>query len=138
MTNNPNSPIEGIVVAPLGNREVLINRGPEHGVEIGMRFVILGEQIDVPIPESDETVPIRQPKTIVKIVRFEGPRASVGRTFRTIKGSPGIASVASLTQGTPDRLETFSVDPFDKVDANHDKTIHKGDLVRQTVGEEYI
>ncbi|MBB4854427.1 hypothetical protein HNP40_001814 [Mycobacteroides chelonae] len=85
---SPNAPIEGEVAAVLSSREVLLNRGESDGVEIGTRCVILDAGTTVKLPGTDREVGVRMPKTVVKVVRFEGLYASVGRTCRTIKSVP--------------------------------------------------
>ncbi|WP_433678972.1 hypothetical protein [Nocardia sp. CA-119907] len=133
-------PIEGQIVAVLGNREVIIDRGREHGVEIGMRFVILAEPQEVELPDSDLTITVEQAKTTVKVVRFEGDTASVAQTFRTIAGSPGLAALAqqSVFAPNPDRPETFSYDKEDRGIDPVDKTVRRGDAIRQVSGDEYF
>lgn len=132
--------IEGKVLTALGNREVLIDRGSADGVEIGMRFVILDEGTEIKIPDVRTPVIVRRPKTIVKIVRLEGDSASVGRTFLTIKGSPGALSSFSaegILGPIPDRVDTFKYeDPYGLTD-DKDRVIRPGDTARQTVGDEY-
>ncbi len=130
-----NRPIEGQVVAILGNREVLIDRGRQHGVEIGMRFVILDEVKTIEIPGSGISIPIELPKTIVKIVRHEGEVASVGRTFKTIKGRPGFSVLIGGEE--PDRPETFAFEDEDEIVSARDKVVRRGDRVRLTRGDEY-
>ncbi|MEV6225108.1 hypothetical protein AB0M13_26000 [Nocardia fluminea] len=126
--------IEGHVAAIFGPREVLIDRGTKHGVEIGMRFVILGAPTPVPLNDDGEIVEIRFPKTIVKIVRLEGDSAALGRTFRTVKGTPAF----SVLMGTKDdQTETFSFEGHFKAESAADKTVRQGDLVRLTRGDEY-
>ncbi|WP_194979972.1 hypothetical protein [Nocardia cyriacigeorgica] len=127
--------IEGQVSAVLGHREVLINRGWKHGVKIGMRFAVLDEPVEIPLDDdATEAVAIRLPKTIVKIVRFEGDSASVGRTFRTVKGTPGFAVAAF--GATEDRPERFEYDDTFEL-GKRDKVVRRGDPVRLTKGDEY-
>lgn len=107
--------IRGKVAAILTRRELFLNVGEEDGVELGMKFAILtSEGVDIPDPDSGEILgTVNLPKTVVKVVRFNGPNLSVGRTFRTIQGSPGIASavldISSIT-GTPSRTETLAIE----------------------------
>lgn len=101
------------VAAIVDERELVLNRGEEHGVQVGMRFAILaGEGTEVKDPETGEIlglVPIE--KTTVKVVRVQ-PKLSVARTFRTVGGSPGILGAPNLqatlygTKPRPERLAT--------------------------------
>ncbi|MFF5031339.1 hypothetical protein [Nocardia salmonicida] len=126
--------IEGQVAAVFGSREVLINRGAKHGVQIGMRFAILDEPTKVPLDETGTAVEIRFPKTIVKIVRLEGDSAAVGRTFRTVKGTNAFSALMGAKEDEP---ETFDYEDGFTFEATRDQTVRKGDLVRSTRGDEY-
>lgn len=131
--------IEGTVALVLSKREILIDRGPDDNVEIGMRFVVLGSH-EVTTSRS-KVVQVEYPKSIVKIVRFQDGQHSVGRTFRTIKGTPGLSggSTIGLFAGTPDRVETLRTQSTLRDDLPEgDMYVEEGDLVRETVGEEYF
>lgn len=131
--------IEGRVLAALSDREVLIDRGIEDGVEIGMRFAILDDHIEVEVPGAPRPVYISLPKTIVKIVRFEGESTSVGRTFRTIKGRPAMSgSTFGLWTATPDRPETLSYEDPAEIPQKRDYVVRPGDRARATTGDEYL
>lgn len=140
------------VVAIIDSRELIIDAGQEDGVEIGMRFAILGTVVvDAPrAPSGKLEVPF--PKTIVKIVRFLDENHSVGRTFRVIKGRPAIqGALASFTapslralEGTPataDRVESLKVSDgtptlVSELDED-DRKIKVGDTAEETWGDEY-
>lgn len=133
------SRIEGRVAAVIDDEELVINRGSEHGVEVGMRFAVLQpEAIPITDPETEESIgSLPLVKTVVKVVRVNGPRLSTARTFRTIKGT-GAAFVA-LVSGTPDRRETFDYDEHSVAEAveGASYSVRRGDFVVQTTGNEY-
>src|SRR5689334_22284941 len=112
MARTDNGRIEGRVVAVLSERELVLNVGSDDGVEIGMKFVILNSKgINLTDPVTGEDLgTVEVPKTLVKVVRLTGSRLSVGRTFRTVKGSRGLFSSVSGITGTPDRPETLDIE----------------------------
>lgn len=134
-------PIRGKVAAVLSARELALNVGDTDGVIVGMRFAILNRKgVGIQDPDTGEPlgdVPVV--KTVVKVVRVDGPRLSTARTFRTIPGKPGLADLVAIT-GRPQRTETLAVDPSRedviKID-DHDSYVKKGDTAIQTVGDEY-
>ncbi len=142
MTRPQADPITGKVELVLDNRELLINRGRADGVEIGMRFVVPGYK-KVALDSGTE-IELEYPKTIVKIVRLQEPNMSIGRTFRTIKGSPGITvnlgpALAALA-GSPDRIETIKTNENSKLQSQigeEDRAVIIGDPVRQTRADEF-
>lgn len=106
--------IEAKVAQLLSERELVINRGSDAGVEIGMRFAILRPRgADIKDPDTGEVLDsVEVPKTFVKIVQVK-PRLAVGRTFRTIKGRP--PAMGSLFNATPDQTETLRIQPGQSV-----------------------
>ena len=140
MTND--SRIRGKVAAILSKREVVLNIGTENGVEVGMRFVILNRKgVDVKDPDSGEVIgTVEVPKTVIKVVRVDGPKISVGRTFRTIAGTPGIAGAIVSMYGRPARTETLDIEAGTSIKAELDDVdshVKTGDDALQTEGEEY-
>jgi len=126
------SNISGNVVDFLDNREVVLNVGSEDGVRVGMRFAILVPGgITLPSDESGRSLGvIDYAKTVVKIVRVPGPHASIGRTFRTIRGV-----FSGFAEGGP---EKFSVDSKNTLAGQTDLTVKIGDPVRVTRGDEFL
>src|ERR1700729_3501918 len=100
--------IRGKVAAILSKREVVLNVGSEDGIEIGTKFVILNSKgVDVTDPDTGEVLgTVEVPKTVVKVVRVDNPHLCVARTFRTVRGAPGLFSSIPSFAGTPDRPET--------------------------------
>ncbi len=143
MTSTDDERIKGKVAAILSRRELILNIGSEDGVEIGMRFVILNRKgIDVTDPDSGEVLgTVEVPKTVVKVVRVDGPHLSVARTFRTVRGTPGIfgSSMASIA-GMPSRPETLDITPGSSLRAElseGESYIKRGDIALATEGDEY-
>jgi hypothetical protein len=140
---NANDRVDARVAFVLSDREVLLDKGKDDGVELGMRFVILGTT-DVK-NSAGVRFNVSYPKGIVKIVRFENAEQNaVGRTFKTIKGRPPISSLAafatSWNAGTPDRVATIRTETADTLRdrlAPEDYNVDEGDLVRETRGDEY-
>lgn len=133
--------VRGRVAAILSKREVVLNVGTDAGVEPGMRFVILNETgVAVTDPATgDEIGTVEVPKHVVKIVRVDGPRLSVARTFRVIKGRPGLAG-GNLFGPTPDRVEILNLEQGStiKEDLEEDGAVVRiGDKAVETVGDEY-
>jgi hypothetical protein len=142
VTSTSSERIRGKVAAILSKRELILNIGLEDGVEIGMQFVILnGKGIDVTDPDTGEVLgTVEVPKTIVKVVRVDGPHLSVARTFRTLRGTPGLMSSFSSITGTPDRPETLEITPGSSLKAElpeGDSYINRGDIAVATHGDEY-
>lgn len=133
--------LRGKVALVISDREAAINLGEEDGVEVGDRFAILASEL-VPVhdPDSGEELgQVEYAKAVVKVVRVTGPHLSTVRTFRTIKGRPGV--FGSSFSSTPDRVETLNVDPRDTVKSSLDDEllkVRKGDPVVLTTGETYI
>ncbi len=133
--------IRGRVAAILSKREVVLNVGTDAGVEPGMRFVILNETgVTVTDPETGEEIgTVEVPKHVVKVVRVDGPRLSVARTFRMIKGRPGLAG-PNLFGPTPDRVETLQVEEGATIKEDLEEEgalVRIGDKAVETVGDEY-
>lgn len=136
-------PVAGKVAAILDDRELVINRGEADGVTLGMRFVIMPSQgVQVHDPDTKEPlgyVPIE--KTIVKVVRVQ-PRLSVGRTFRTIGGTPGFIASPSFaaaiygTSPTPELLETTETRLWETMN-EEDLKVRVGDEAIEVSGPEY-
>jgi hypothetical protein len=119
----------------------ILNIGSEDGVEIGMRFVILNSKgIDVTDPDTGKVLgTVEVPKTIVKVVRVDNPHLSVARTFRTVRGTPGLFAMRGFA-GTPDSPETLDIQSGSSLKAElseEDSYIKRGDIALSTQGDEY-
>lgn len=82
--------IRGSVAEILNSRELVINRGREHGVRDGMIFEVLAPQgEDITDPDTGETLgSVERPKVVVRVVQVE-PRLAVARTFRSRRRNIG-------------------------------------------------
>jgi hypothetical protein len=89
--------IKGRVARILNSREIAINRGAEHGVETGMRFVVLSEMgEDIEDPDTGEVLgSIYRPKVEVEIISVTA-KLSIGRTFRKHRRNLGGSGIGSL------------------------------------------
>lgn len=146
-------PIRGLVAQILTNRDLVINRGKEAGVEVGMKFAVLNSQgVNITDPESGEelgSVPLA--KVIVQVTRVE-PKLSVARTFkkrrRNVGGSGALLSSLSVTAGLTNMFEPPKwVDEWEtlrtaqKPDitelSESDSYVKIGDPVEEVVGDEF-
>jgi hypothetical protein len=139
---NEDARIRGKVAAILSKRELIINVGSDDGVEPGTKFVILNRKgIDVRDPDTNEVLgTVEVPKTLVKVVRVDGPHLSVGRTFRTIQGTPGLLGSVGNLSGTRTRVETLDIASGSSLKAElseEDSYIKPGDIAVTTDGNEY-
>lgn len=102
-------PIAGSVAQILNARELVINRGAEHGVSKGMRFAILDTKADdIRDPDTGEILgSVDRPKVTVEIVQVK-PKLSLGRTFKkrrvNVGGSNSLTGFAGLF--APPKWET--------------------------------
>ncbi|MDQ0094812.1 hypothetical protein [Paeniglutamicibacter psychrophenolicus] len=135
------SRIEGRVATVLSDRQIAINRGSQHGVEIGMKFAVLTDEVPVVTdPETGEEIGnVEVAKTLVKIVSIQ-EKMSIARTFRT--KTVGGGSIWSLTGvgSTPKKVEeslrkTESSEVFELDDV--ERIVDKGDRVVQFAGETF-
>lgn len=75
--------IEGKVAEVLNQRELVINRGSEHGVKDGMRFEVIDETLEFLDPDTKEPLgTITRPKIRVSVSDVQ-PRFSIARTYET-------------------------------------------------------
>ena len=139
------SRIRGKVAAILSRRELILNVGHDDDVELGMKFVILNSKgIDVKDPDTGTVLgTVEVPKTVVKVVRVDGPHLCVGRTFRTIAGRPGLSAAVlgmSSIAGRPSRTETLDIASGSSLKAElseEESYVKPGDLAILTEGDEY-
>lgn len=75
--------IVGKVARVNSDREVVINRGAEHGVTADDYFYVKGDPIEVIDPDTQELLgSVTATKAVVQ-VREVGPKFCIARTFRT-------------------------------------------------------
>jgi hypothetical protein len=132
--------IRGSVAKILNSRELIINRGKEHGVALDMVFAVLDPKAEnVKDPETGEMLgSIYRPKVKVKVVRVDD-RLSLARTYRKSVinvGGRGDAVLGFARMFEPPRLvtryETFKTDEADWEDITEAQSIVKvGDPVEE-------
>jgi hypothetical protein len=133
-------PITGAVARILTARELVINRGAEHGVKVGMVFQVLDPKAeDIEDPETGEVLgSLDRPKVAVRVSSV-AERLAVARTFkgRTQNvGGYGIQTFGRLFD-PPDyvkRFETLKTDEQTWEDLDESESFVKtGDPVRQVL-----
>ena len=77
-------PIRGKVASVINEREIAINVGTAHGVDIGMYFNVIDTQNgEIKDPDTDEVLgAIERPKVKVKVTHVQ-EKLSVASTYRT-------------------------------------------------------
>ena len=142
--SEPSIPIRGKVARVLNSRELALNIGTNHGVQVGMLFDVLapnGESIRDP---DTQTVlgSIERPKIRVKVTTVQ-ERLSVAATFRTRKvniggAGPDVSSLSRLL--LPPKIvtqyETLHTDEttWEQLD-ERESFVKTGDPVRQVLEE---
>ena len=130
------SGIEGKVAKIINVYTVVINRGREHGVEDGMRFIIYDQGEDITDPDSGESLG-RFENVLMKVkvvnVNEKISTATSDETF-DITTNPSILSSFSYLQ--PSTRTEFKRLPLDKetmdgLTKSKKEVIKIGDLVRQ-------
>lgn len=130
------SPIRGKVAEVVSDRELILNRGAEHGVYEGMYFSVLDPTtIDVTDPESGESLGgIKIVKIVVRAVEV-APKLTLARTFRTrtinLGGSGTALSAIANSLAAPrlvEQVEKLTVDKNSprKIDPSQ-SIVHRGD-----------
>ncbi len=134
--------IEGKVARILNARELVINRGSDQGVQIGMRFEVLDPKADhIADPDTGEIIgSVYRPKVNVQIAVLE-PRLSIGRTYEWTRGTGGLSltagSLARAFYGEPSRPVTLKTDEvtWESLDESQ-SYVKTGDPVREILREE--
>ena len=77
-------PIQGKVAKILSSREIVLNIGIEHGVDLGMSFdVMAASESDIVDPDTNEVLgSIRRPRVRVKVTHIQS-KISVASTFQS-------------------------------------------------------
>lgn len=120
--------IVGKVAAVNSDRELVINRGSEHGVTLDDYFYIKGEPIEITDPDTGDSLGSIAPTKAVVKVREIADKFCIVRTFRTseilveeaVRGNNDLANALNplgryLQPPKPakyeTRVETFRLDP---------------------------
>ncbi|MGN7187248.1 hypothetical protein [Microbacterium enclense] len=126
------SRVYGKVAEVVSDREVILNRGSEHGVRVGMYFAILDPgAVGITDPDTGEALgDIKIVKIVVRAIEV-APKLTLARTFRSRRvniggsGGLGIGAFARAMQEpeyveqveklTLDRNAPRKIDPKDSV-----------------------
>lgn len=143
--SNSDERIRGKVAEVVSHRELILNRGSEHGVKVGDFFAVLDPR-SVGITDPDTGDPlgdIRKVKIVVQAVEV-APRLTLARTFRTRRvnlGGTG-AGLGALTAAMQapryvDQVETLRLDDNAprKIDPA-DSVVDRGDPFEEATSEE--
>lgn len=74
--------IIGKVARVTSDRELIINRGSADGVKPGMVFKVKGDEIEVPDPDTGESLGVVAPVKVFVEVAEVADKFSIARTFR--------------------------------------------------------
>lgn len=115
---NDNERVRGAVAKIVSDREVILNRGTEHGLSSGDYVVVIDPDTQSVLdPETgDDLGGLKRIKAVLRVVEAT-PRISLAKTFRTkrVRVGGGIGS-SPLTGMFSDpkyetRVETLQLDP---------------------------
>ena len=131
-----NNMIRGKVAKVLNKREVALNVGKKHRVDVGMQFDVLASAADEIIdPDTGEVIgALNRPKVRVEVT-VVGQRFAVASTFRTIEvnvgGSISIPALMAPEQWiTQDETILTDEETWDDLGPNH-RYVKTGDIVVQ-------
>lgn len=137
--------IQAKVAQILTARDLVLNKGFDDGVSVGMRFAILNRKgADVKDPDTGDVLgSVELPKTFVKVVAVK-ERLSIARTFREFQQGGGalwglVATSASLSAPPRTTVETLKTDEARLRDELDEKEsyVKIGDPAVQMVSEEF-
>lgn len=136
--------ITGKVARITSDRELIINRGASSGVVEGMRFLVKSAPVDVPDPDTGESLgQVSSIKVIVQ-VREVDEKFSIARTFRSRRVNVGGRHDSALsTMFQPpkweNRVETLRRNPrSDNPLSEEESLVQVGDIVESLLdGEDY-
>lgn len=135
--------ITGYVAKVLNSRQLVINKGEEHGVEVGMIFTVYdqkGENIKDPIT-GQNLGSVKRPKVSVKIIEVE-PKLSVAETFKSEQinvGGSGMNLIGVARMFEPpnyiDQFETLKTNEKTWEDLDESQSyVKSGDFIEQATG----
>ncbi|MFT2753990.1 hypothetical protein [Clavibacter sp. Sh2088] len=138
--------LRGKVAEVVSDREVILNRGADHGVQVGMYFAILDPGA-VGITDPDTNEPLGDIKVVKIVVRAieVAPKITLARTFRTRTinvggtGALGLRGLASAMQepNFVEKVEKLTLDRNSprKIDPK-DSAVGRGDPFESAQPEE--
>lgn len=152
--------IVGKVAVVTSDRELIINRGAEDGVQVGTYFAVKGDAVKIEDPDSGELLGEVSPVKVVVRAEEVAPKFCIARTFRSKKvlvkeaeegNDPlGMSTLASSlawrTRLQPPRpaeyetrIETLRVDPKKGAPISHaESVVRVGDIVESVLKGEDI
>jgi hypothetical protein len=129
--------ITGKVARVNSDRELIVNRGIEHGVTVGMHFRVRGADVEVKDPDTGDVIGnVSKVKVVVRVEEV-AEKFSIARTFRSrtvnIGGAfEGLSGLSRILQPPrwETRVETLRRDPRDGEEIfPGDRVVSVGDLV---------
>lgn len=136
MSDEVPTAIHAKVAQLLTSTDLVINRGSEDGVEVGMKFAVMDRLgRDIKDPENGNVIgSVAIAKTVLKVVRVE-PHLAVLRTFRR-KTSTAL-SIAAIAGLSGEREETLRSDErrLQQMLDEKDSKVSVGDPVESFTGE---
>jgi hypothetical protein len=134
------SAIRGKVAKVLNDREVVINRGKDHGVELGTRFKLL-ETVEIQDPDTRDGIgTITREKIRFMVVHLQ-PSMSIARTYETHTfGSSSASQTAERLlqsirpQASMQRTDVKRIRPAG--DSDEPVLVEIGDIVDEVTDDE--
>jgi hypothetical protein len=129
--------VRGTVARILNEREIVINRGSNHGVKVGMQFAVLDPDFEELVdPETGDPLgEIDVPKAFLKTTRVAA-NFSVASTFRTF--TVGGGPLRSLLDNPVTQVEELETDSSTlKGEREHRRAVNVGDPVVQARHDQY-
>ena len=128
--------IEGKIAKILNTRELVINRGTNHGVRPGMAFAVLEQQFGIVDPDTQEPLGNLDREKVRVRVSETHPKFSLARTYETYRelnrdrGLLGGLSPQTYYVTEVKRLNTHGGPDYEEGVAN----VNVGDTVTQVPG----
>ena len=134
------SAIQGKVAKVLNDREVVINRGTDHGVKLGMRFKLI-ETVQIQDPDTRDGIGTITREKIRFMVVHSQPSMSIARTYEThIFGSSSASQAAEMLaqsinpQTSMQKTDVKRIRPAG--DSDEPVLVKVGDVVNEVTDDE--
>lgn len=139
--------IRGKVARILNARELVVNKGADDGIEIGMQLAILNEGgVDITDPDTGDVLgSIEVPKVLVKVVHVSA-RLAVASTFRKFRTAGGpfyhagnLSKMLGMADAPREYVESLKTDQstYKEELRPEDSYVHVGDPFVQVLGDEF-